>query len=152
MTSHPQDKDAFVQPPKQQSQTGQTQQTQVVEAEIIDEQGNNYSYHSYDNTQNSFGGVSFGVHGRGWRQSTQFVQNPSLTSCLPAIITLTLALSLVIQHGFLAMLGFFFFYVLANVLSFAITLRRTLQGQSVFIWLNRILVWVGAYMLTLAVI
>ncbi len=70
---------------------------------------------------------------------------------MPAIVTAVLALSLALQYGFLAMLGFFFFYVLGNVLSFAITVRRAVQGQRVFVWLNRALVWVGAYALTLAV-
>ncbi len=146
MTSDPHDKDVC-------AKQGQEQQkTQVVEAEIIDDGNYNFRQYYQDTSQNSFGGVSFGVHGRGWRQHAQFKQSPSVLSCMPTIVTLVLALSLGIQYGFLATLGFFFFYLLGNAVSFAISLRRTLQGQKVFVWLNRALVWVGAYALTLAVI
>ncbi len=125
---------------------------ETVDAEIIDE--NDESRDNYHNHQQGFYGggqtqgndTAFGrVHGRSWQQGGAFGQASRELSCLPGMITLILGISLGIQLGFLASLGFFFFYVIASALAVGVSVRRTLMGKPVFIWLNRALVWICAY-------
>ncbi len=116
------------------------QEKQVVVAEVI-EDDDNYN-------QRAESTISFGVHGRGWRQQNVFVQNSKPFSSLPALITLILTVSMGLQAGFLASIGFLFFYVIGTVLALIFSVRRTLQGRVVYPWVHRILVWTAAYAIT----
>ncbi len=133
---------------------GSKPQRQVVYAEIVE--NDNSHNHSDDFVNGTFqqSNTGYEVHGRGCHEDGR--QNQSLfgqarISCLPAGITLGLFLGVVWQAGFLAGIGFAFFYILGSCLALFVSVRRTLQRKSVFVWLNRILVWAIAYMLTLAV-
>ncbi len=126
--------------PMNQEQKPQT--TQVVVAEVIEDDDSEQNYR-----QRFEGTASFGVHGRGFRQQNTFGQQN--LSCLPAAITLILAVGMGVQAGFLASIGFLFFYAIGSALALTITVRRTLQGKAVYVWLNRILVWGVAFVITL---
>ncbi len=134
------------------TQAGQRAHTQTVEAEIIDD-ADTHGYGSEQNTygsgQEGPGGTHWRVHGRGfgrgWQQHGAFGQASRELSCLPALITLALGVSLGIQWGFLASLGFFFFYILGSALALGVSVRRTLMGKPVLVWFNRLLVWIFAY-------
>ncbi len=133
-------------PVAQDVQTSHSQaKVEVIEAEIIDE--GHEQRQGYAGSGDAYGNVNgFGrVHGRGWQQSGAFGHASRELSCLPGLITLVLGVSLGFQLGFLASLGFFFFYVVGSALAMVVTLRRTLMGKKVFVWLNRALVWICAY-------
>ncbi len=125
--------------------TGREQSTQVVEAEVID----NNEQADYGQRLFQKKSVAFEVHGRGWQQQRVFEQASQGFSCLPILITLILIVSMALQAGFLASIGFVFFYILGSFLSLFVSVRRTLQGKIVYAWLNRVLVWTLAYALTL---
>ncbi len=129
--------------------------TEAIEAEIVDEGASQHTYeertyYSGQSRYNDQGGDSaYGrVHGRGWQQHGAFRQAGNELSCLPAFLTLMLGVSLGMQWGFLAALGFFFFYILGSALALAVSVRRTLMGKPVLLWFNRILVWLFAYAIT----
>ncbi len=124
---------------------------QVVEAEVVEEDSRGYTQDAGYNYEQKRA-MSFGVHGRGWRQGVPFGQNPTQLSCLPAVITLILTTSIGLKFGFFASLGFLFFYFLGSSLALGISIRRTLRGKVVFAWLNRALVWVCAYALTIWIV
>ncbi len=134
------------------TQANQRAHTQTVEAEIIDD-ADTHGYASgqsaYGSGQEGPGGPHWRVHGRGfgrgWQQNGAFGQASRELSCLPALITLALGVSLGIQWGFLASLGFFFFYILGSALALGVSVRRTLMGKPVLVWFNRLLVWIFAY-------
>ncbi len=134
-------------------QAEQKTRSQTVEAEIIDDtdaHGYSSGQHAYGaNQEGAGGGTHWRVHGRGfgrgWQQHGAFGQASRELSCLPAFVTLVLGLSLGIQWGFLASLGFFFFYILGSALALGVSLRRTLLGKPVLVWFNRLLVWIFAY-------
>ncbi len=69
-------------------------------------------------------------------------------SCLPSFITLGIALSLGVQFGILASIGFLVFYAIASAISFAISVRRMAQGQSPLLWFGRVAVWLICIFLT----
>ncbi len=136
------------------TQDGQQVKSEPLEAEIVYE--NEERYHGdreYQQGQHGQSGQQSGnaywhVHGRGWQQHGAFRQAGNELSCLPACITLMLGISLGFQAGFLAALGFFFFYILGSALALAVSVRRTLMGKPVLLWFNRILVWLFAYAVT----
>ena len=86
------------------------------------------------------------VHGRGWRKNN-FNNGILELSSLPIVITMVLGIALFIQLGFLACLGYFFFYILGSAFATGITVRRTLMGKSSFLWFNRVIVWTISYAL-----
>ncbi len=143
--------------PNQDAQQGQERaKVEVLEAEIVDEQDDArrahgdraHEEHSYGQGAHS-GNAYWRVHGRGWQQQGgAFRQAGNELSCLPAFVTLLLGLSLGFQLGFLAALGFFFFYILGSALALTVSVRRTLMGKPVLVWFNRILVWIFAYVIT----
>ncbi len=139
-------------PAQQATQTEYKQsRVETVEAEIIDEEAEQRSRQAQqgfygDGGPFTTGQDAFGrVHGRGWQHGGAFGHASRELSCLPGMVTLILGISLGIQLGFLASLGFFFFYILGSALAMGISVRRTLMGKKVNIWINRVLVWGLSY-------
>ncbi len=126
---------------------------ETLEAEIIHDNEDAYGQSQRHSTYGQGHGQSHGqgqrgywqAQGRQWQQNGAFGQASRELSCLPALITLALGISLGIQWGFLASLGFFFFYVLGSAVALGVSVRRTLLGKPVLVWFNRLLVWFFAY-------
>ncbi len=124
--------------------------TEVIEAEIIPS-GHEYGHdqysqqHQYRQQGSSFRTYTFGQYGRGQNFG---LQNKS--GCIPGIITLIMAMSLGVQYGFLATIGFLVFYAIASAIALGVTLRRAAMGLYTNHWINRILVWGVSILITVA--
>ena len=101
----------------------------------------------------SSSGGGGGQHGFGQFRFATWSGNTPLGggSCLPGAITLVLVLACGVQFGFLAALGFVFFYLIGSAAASAISLQRLMQGKPLspfFQWAPRVVVWAGAWLLT----
>lgn len=119
----------------------QEKQEDVIEPEIVDDDGNT----SYQNAS-----------GRGRRYS--FRQSPLFTqytmhsagmndSCLTGMISLALIFFVFLQMGFLAALGFAFFTFIGKILSVIITLKSILNGKVIPPLMLDIAIWIISYCL-----
>lgn len=69
-------------------------------------------------------------------------------SGLPFWITFGLMLACGVQYGFLAAIGFLFFYVLGSALGMFFTVSRLLNGMAINPWAVRICNWAACWLLT----
>ncbi len=124
--------------------------TEVIEAEIVSSRHRQHEY-TYNNQQQqntqrgyTFTSYGFGNAGRGFGSLSQ------QASCLPGMITLIIGISLGVQHGFLASIGFFVFYGIGSAFGFALTLRRAALGLYISPWITRCIVWFISAFITIA--
>ncbi len=118
----------------------------VIEPEVVQ---NNSSAYNRSRTQwsNEQGSSGFKM----WTfQQYGGVNSRANDSCLPGFITMGIALSLAVQFGLLASIGFLVFYALGSAIGFVINMRRMVQGQKPTTWITRILVWFVCVLLTVA--
>ena len=107
----------------------------------------------------AFGGGNGGGNGGGqfgqfryysWGQSGGSAFN---AGCLPFFITCGLFLGCAFNMGLLAAIGFGFFYLLGSMFAATASARRLMSGQPLTPttqWINRILVWGVALLITTA--
>ena len=127
-----------------------THNAEVIEPEIVladDSQQNNKQW-SQENSQQQHGNFRFTTWTFG-QQGNVFAGAAQSASCLPGIITLSIAIFLGINFGLLASLGFFVFYAIGSALSFIITLQRAMRAQQTNTWINRALVWIISTAITI---
>lgn len=67
--------------------------------------------------------------------------------CLPALVTLVLALSCTVQFGLLSAIGFLVFYALGSGIGFIARVRGLMEGRHISPWFFRIGSWLVAYAL-----
>ncbi len=126
------------------------EKTEIIEAEIVStghaQQEYSYGHEQKQHAQRgyTFRSYGFGNAGQGFGGLSQ------QTSCLPGIITLVIGISLGIEHGFLASIGFFVFYAIGSAIGFALTLRRTALGLYASPWITRCVVWFVSIIITTA--
>ncbi len=124
-------------------------QHDVIEPEVVGSQssGNSYEQRSSEWSQNGSTFRSFTFKQGGSGASFGGVSNDS---CLPGMITLGIALSLGIQFGLLASIGFFVFYAIGSAISFFTVMRRMVEGRPISPWVGRVLVWLISAFVTVS--
>lgn len=118
----------------------------VVEPELVGDEVANGSDASR-NGREGFDGSGFGgAGGRGpiFRNvvfTTGGAGSGVLTSCQTGIITMALAMAMLMQHGFLAFIGFVFFSALAKGIIFLAGVKSILSGRPANVFLMQVLSW-----------
>ncbi len=117
---------------------------QVIEPEVV---GSRDGSRQYEQSQWTQDGATF----KTWTFK-QYGSNLGATrndSCLPGFITLGIALSLGIQFGLLASIGFLVFYAICSGIGFFVTMRRMVEGKATSPWVGRMLVWIVSAFVTI---
>ncbi len=127
----------------QEQNVNTEQEHQVIEPEVVRPHGGQYeqSHSEWSQGGATFKTWTFNQNGSGFRASAN-------DSCLPGLITLGIALSLGVQFGLLASIGFFVFYAVGSAISFFVNMRRMVEGRPMSPWIGRIIVWLVCIFIT----
>ncbi len=121
-----------------------TVQYEVIEPEVVGGSSGGY----YEQSQSQWSGATF----KSWtfnQQGTGF-GTTSNASCLPSLITFAIFLSIGIQYGLLASIGFLVFYALGSGINFFASMRRMVEGKAVSPWIGRVVVWIVSVFITIS--
>ncbi len=118
---------------------------QVIEPEVVDSNRANYEQKraqwSHEQSSSNFKVWTFNQSGG--------LGSRNNDSCLPGLITIGIALSLLVQYGLLASIGFLVFYAIGSAIGFFVIMRNLMQGRAMSPWVMRVVIWLICAFITI---